>query len=121
VDQAQASFDAALAAYRQAVLNALREVEDNLVALNLLGVEADQQAQAVAAAEEAQRRSLNQYKAGTVNFTSVVTTQAAANSAQRAASQLVGRRYLASVELIKALGGGWQGLTNTGPAAGAGR
>lgn len=121
VDQAQASFDAALAAYRQAVLNALREVEDNLVALNLLGVEADQQAQAVAAADEAQRRSLNQYKAGTVNFTSVVTTQAAANSAQRAASQLVGRRYLASVELIKALGGGWQGLTNTGPAAGAGR
>lgn len=108
--QAVAAYDVTVAQYRQTVLGAMQEVEDNLAALRILADETVQQNDAVTAAREAERLALNQYKAGIVNYTSVVSTQAATNSSERAALQLLGRRYAASVLLVKALGGGWQGL-----------
>ncbi len=108
--EAIANYDASVAQYRQTVLGGLQEVEDNLVALRLLADEAKVQDEAVAAAQDALRLALDQYKAGTADYSSVIIAQAAAYSAQRTALQLLGRRYSASALLIKALGGGWQGI-----------
>jgi len=103
-----ASYDASAAQYRQTVLGALQEVEDNLVALRLLADEAKVQDEAVTAARDALRLALDQYKAGTTAYTSVIVAQTAASNAQRNALTLRGRRYAANVLLIKALGGGWR-------------
>jgi outer membrane protein TolC len=65
------------------------------------------QAQAVEAAQLAERLALSQYRAGTASYLVVVTTQAASLAAQRTAVQLTGRQLVASVALIKAVGGGW--------------
>lgn len=105
--QAEAAYDAAVAGYRQTVLAAFQDVEDNLAALRVLVQEVELQNQAVAAAQESERLALNQYKAGTADYLTVVSTQTAALSNQRSALQLIGRQYTASVQLIKALGGGW--------------
>lgn len=106
--QMLAAYDASVAQYRQTVLGALQDAEDSLAALRVLADEAAQQAAALEAAREAERLILNQYKAGTVSFTSVVSAQATANASERNATQILLRRYLAAVQLIKALGGGWQ-------------
>lgn len=105
--EAVAGYDATVAQYRQTVLGALQEVEDNLVALQLLVGEAQVQEEAVQAALEAQRLAIDQYKAGTTGYSSVIIAQTAAASAQRTAMTLLGRRYSAHVLLIKALGGDW--------------
>lgn len=105
--QAVAAYDASVAGYRQTVLIAFQDVEDNLAALRVLQQETDLQNAAVASAQESERLALNQYKAGTVDYLSVVLAQTAALSNQRTALQLIGRQYSASVLLIKALGGGW--------------
>ncbi len=109
-DEAIAAYDASVAQYRQTVLGGLQEVEDNLVALRLLADEAQVQSEAVTAAHDALRLALDQYKAGTTSYSSVIIAQTSAYSAERNALQLLGRRYSASALLIKALGGGWQGV-----------
>ena len=106
-DQALAAYDASVAAYRGAVLNAFREVEDNLAALRILEEEAAVQAVAVRAAEQALELALNQYKAGIGTYLQVVAAQATALANQRSAVEILGRRVGASVLLVKALGGGW--------------
>lgn len=106
-DQAIAAYDASVAAYKQAVLTSFQEVEDNLAALRILEQEAAVQGETVQFAHHALELILNQYKAGTVNYTSVVTAQATAFSADLSALNIQNRRYAASVLLIKALGGGW--------------
>ncbi len=93
--------------YKQAVLTSFQEVEDNLAALRILEQEAVVQGETVQFAHHALELILNQYKAGTVNYTSVVTAQATAFSADLSALNIQNRRYAASVQLIKALGGGW--------------
>ncbi|MBV8659879.1 MAG: efflux transporter outer membrane subunit [Burkholderiales bacterium] len=108
-DEARAAYDATAAQYRQTVLGALQEVEDNLAALHFLADEADRQNEAVVAARDAERLALNEYKAGVVDFTVVSTNQAARHQAEINALQIEGRRYSASAMLIKALGGGWDG------------
>lgn len=108
-DQAVAAYDQNVALYRQTVLTAFQEVEDNLVALHLLDQEAQVQDEAVAAAQESAKIATNQYKAGTVSFLNVVTAQNTAYSAQRSALTILNSRLSASVALIKALGGNWQG------------
>lgn len=118
VDEALAGYDAAAAQYRQTVLGGLQEVEDNLAAAHLLSDEADRQDEAVRASAEAERLALSQYKAGTADFTTVAASQAAHHSAEISALSILGRRYNASVLLIKALGGGWDGnLTPNGKVA----
>jgi len=107
VDQARAAFDAAAAGYRQTVLAGFQEVEDNLAALHQLADERRAEERAVAASNDSVRVLLSQYRAGTGTYTSVITAQALALTAERTALQLEGRQYAASVALVKALGGGW--------------
>ena len=107
-EQARALYDGAVAAYRQSVLAGFQEVEDNLAALRILEQEAEVQQNAVKLARETVTLTMNQYKAGTVNFLSVVVVQAAALGAQRSAVDIHSRRMAASVLLTKALGGAWQ-------------
>jgi len=106
--EASAAYDEVVADYRQAVLNGFREVEDNLAALHILEEAAAVQAEAVKAARESARITNNQYQAGIVDYLSVIVVQATALDNERAALNILGRRLVASVTLIKALGGGWK-------------
>jgi NodT family efflux transporter outer membrane factor (OMF) lipoprotein len=105
--QARAGYDAAAANYREVVLAAFQNVEDNLAALRILENEAAAQAEAVASAELALKIANNQYRAGTVSYLNVITAQATAYSNERNAITILGNRLSDSVALIKALGGGW--------------
>ncbi len=105
---ARASYKASVAAYRQVVLAAFQDVEDNLVALRLLGAEAVVLDAAAADARLALNLMINQYKAGTVAYSSVLTSQIAAFAAEKNAADNNYLRMTAAVGLIKALGGGWQ-------------
>jgi NodT family efflux transporter outer membrane factor (OMF) lipoprotein len=107
VEAAHATYDQSVANYRQTVLTAFQQVEDQLSASRILAQQADVQARAVAAAQEAERLTLNQYRAGTVDYTSVVTAQANSLASREAALGILQSRLLASVGLIEALGGGW--------------
>jgi NodT family efflux transporter outer membrane factor (OMF) lipoprotein len=107
VSAAKAGYAAQVAAYRQTVLTAFQDVEDNLVALRLLEKEGVVQNKAAASAELALKLVINQYKAGTVDYASVVTSQIAAYTAQKNAYDIVGQQMTAAVGLVKALGGGW--------------
>ena len=97
-----------MATIEQRVLDSFREVEDYLVQLRVLEQEAVLQQQALDAARESLRLIENQYKAGTVDFNSVVNVQATALNNERSTLSLLGSRLTASVQLIAALGGGWQ-------------
>ncbi len=107
-EQAMASYDAAVAAYRSSALTAFQEVEDNLAALRILAVESEQQAAAVAAAERSLKMAQDQYRAGVTTYLQVVSAQTAALANERTAVNLATGRLTASVNLIKALGGGWR-------------
>ena len=106
-DQAIAAYDQAVATYRLTVLEAFQDVEDNVAALRILEQEAKVQAEAVRAARESVTLTINQYKAGTVSYLSVVTVQTALLSNERTSVGLLGRRLSATVGLVRALGGGW--------------
>lgn len=107
VDAARASYDQSVATYRQTVLTAFQQVEDQLAALRILAQQADVQDAAVKAAEEALLLILNQYKAGTVAYTSVITAQTIALGDEQGALTIMQNRLVASIALIEALGGGW--------------
>ena len=107
VAAATATYDQSVANYRQTVLTGFQQVEDNLAALRILAQQADVQAVAVRDSEEAARLVLNQYQAGTVDYTSVITAQAAALASEETALSVLNSRLSASVALIEALGGGW--------------
>ena len=106
-DQAIAVYDEEVATYRQTVLTAFQEVEDNLAALRILDEEARVQEEVVAGARRALELTLNQYQAGVVSYLNVITAQATLLSNERAAASILSRRLTASVALVKALGGGW--------------
>ena len=104
---AQAAYDATAASYRQTVLSAFQEVEDDLANLRYLAEEAVQQQEAVTAAEQALDLELARYRAGTDSYINVITTQEITLSDEQAAVSILQRRMLAAVDLVKALGGGW--------------
>jgi NodT family efflux transporter outer membrane factor (OMF) lipoprotein len=106
--QATAAYEETVANYRQTVLSALRDVEDNLAALRILEDEAVAQGAAVKAARQSVAITNNQYRAGIVNYLSVVVVQAGALVNERADIALLGRRLVANVDLVRALGGGWE-------------
>jgi NodT family efflux transporter outer membrane factor (OMF) lipoprotein len=106
-DEARAAYDQSVATYRDTVLSAFREVEDNLAALRLLEQEARTQDLAVQAAQHSLDLSTNRYKGGVTTYLEVITAQSTALSDQRTAVEISGRRIQASVSLIRALGGGW--------------
>jgi len=105
--QAIATYDQNVATYRQTVLGAFQEVEDNLAALRILQEEAQLQDEAVKASRESVEITRNQYKAGTVDFLSVVNVETIALNNERTALTIQGSRLTAAVLLVKALGGGW--------------
>ena len=107
VEAARATYDQTVALYRQTVLTAFQQVEDQLAALRILAQQAVVQDDAVKAAAEAERLTLNQYEAGTVDYTSVITAQANALSSRQTALGILQSRITASVALVTALGGGW--------------
>nr|MBO2511907.1 RND transporter [Gammaproteobacteria bacterium] len=107
VEQAEANYDQTVASYRQTVLEGFREVEDYLIQLKVYEREAEVQQEALEAARESLRLIENQYKAGHVDYNSVVSVQTSALANERSLLSLRGNRLLASVQLIAALGGGW--------------
>lgn len=105
--EAKANYDGTVAGYRQTVLNAYQEVENNLAALRILQSEAGTQQQAVVAAQHQEAIALSRYKSGLADYLTVITAQSIDLSNQLTASQIWSRQMSASVLLIKALGGGW--------------
>jgi NodT family efflux transporter outer membrane factor (OMF) lipoprotein len=104
---AQAAYDATVAAYRQTVLTAFQEVENDLASLRYLAEEALQQQEAVTAAQQSLSLENDRYKAGTDSYLNVITTQAIALNDQQIAIAILQRRMAAAVDLVKDLGGGW--------------
>jgi len=108
VKQNIATYDFNVATYRETVLTAFQDVEDNLATLKLLAQESQSEIKAAEAAEKTLDITQNQYQAGTVDYLNVVTAQQTALTAERSVRDLANRRLTASVGLLKALGGGWK-------------
>jgi NodT family efflux transporter outer membrane factor (OMF) lipoprotein len=106
-ESARAAYDGTVANYRQTVLNAYQQVEDNLVALHILNTESAQQHSATASAEESLQLSENRYSGGVDTYLQVVIWQTSALTNERNDIDIMRRRLEANVLLIKALGGGW--------------
>jgi NodT family efflux transporter outer membrane factor (OMF) lipoprotein len=104
---AEASYYEAVATYRQTVLTAFQQVEDQLSNLRVLGQQQRVQDEAVSLSRQAVEITLNEYRSGTVSFTTVVQAQATLLTNEEAALTVRQNRFLASVNLIQALGGGW--------------
>jgi NodT family efflux transporter outer membrane factor (OMF) lipoprotein len=105
--QARAAYDANVATYRQTVLTAFQQVEDNLAALRILEQEGTIQDETVKAARESVDVTINRYKAGTAAALDVIVVQAIALNDETTAVNVLGRRMTAAVLLVEALGGGW--------------
>ena len=107
VDQARAAHEETVARYRQTVLVAFQNVEDQLAAAQVLQRQQELRRQASQAADEAETQFLNRYRAGLVSYSDVVIAQVSALNARRALVQAQADRQTAAVALIQALGGGW--------------
>jgi NodT family efflux transporter outer membrane factor (OMF) lipoprotein len=105
--QARAVYDETVADYRSTVLNAYREVEDNLAAQRQLAQETASQTAAVAAARRSLTQAENRYRGGIATYLEVVAAQSALLQAQLSALNIQTRRFNTAVLLVKALGGGW--------------
>ena len=105
--QTVAAYDATVAGYRQTVLSAFQQVEDSLSTLQILAQEAEQQAKAVDASVKSLNLEIERYRAGTDSALNVITTQQIELSNARTAVSLHQERMTTSVNLILALGGGW--------------
>jgi NodT family efflux transporter outer membrane factor (OMF) lipoprotein len=107
VAQARGAYEASVATYRQTVLAAFQQVEDEVSTLRILQDQAAVEVDAVRAAREAEALTLDQYKAGTVPYSSVIAAQTTTLSSEQTALTVLSDRLQASVNLISALGGGW--------------
>lgn len=116
---ARAEFDAAAAAYRQTVLTAFQDVGDQLSLANGLAMAANHEDEAVSAATRTNALATIQYKEGAASYLDVVTAQTAELDARRTALSLHTSRLLAAVDLIRALGGGWQNAADAPAAVGS--
>jgi NodT family efflux transporter outer membrane factor (OMF) lipoprotein len=103
----RALYDSAVATYRETVLTAFQQVEDDLATLDYLQTEYAQENEAVSDAERSETLTLNQYRAGTAAYSSVIVAQTARLSAQITALNVQSQRLVASADLIDAIGGGW--------------
>ena len=107
VAAARATWEETVDDYRETVLEGFQQVEDELVTLRVLEKQSGVEDQLVQAAREAEKLTLNQYKAGTVPYSSVITAQTARLTSEQSALTVFVNRLTASVTLIEALGGGW--------------
>jgi len=110
VSQARAAYEASVDSYRQTVLSGFEQVEDQLVTLRVLEHQAVIEQDLVKAAREAEELTLNQYKSGTVPYSSVITAQTTRLDSEETALTVLLDRLTASVALIEALGGGWDAM-----------
>ncbi|MGH6842607.1 MAG: TolC family protein, partial [Methylocella sp.] len=108
VEAAKAAYDQSVATYRQTVLAAFQQVEDQLAAVRILARQQKVADDAVKAAQEELDILLNQYRAGTVAFTAIVIAQTTLLNTEQSALTVRQNRFLATVALIQALGGGWE-------------
>lgn len=104
---AKSTYDESVANYRESVLNAFQEVEDSLAALNALSDAAKTQQAAVEDSQRTLTIANNRYVGGLTTYLDVVTAQTTLLNNQRLATQLLGQQMVTSVQLVKALGGGW--------------
>jgi multidrug efflux system outer membrane protein len=104
---ARAIYEEDVANYRQQVLVAFQEVEDNLSDLRILQDQTRTQAEAVSASNRAAQLSRSQYTEGAVNYLDVIDAERTVLQSQRSAVQLAGVQATSTVNLIRALGGGW--------------
>ena len=107
-DEAHAAYDETVASYRSTVLNAYREVEDNISALRQLELESSSEAGAVASTRVALQQANLRYRGGVATYLEVVSTENAALQAQLSAQNIQATRFAAAAQLIRALGGGWR-------------
>jgi NodT family efflux transporter outer membrane factor (OMF) lipoprotein len=105
--QARDNYEQQVANYRQSVLTAFQEVEDNLAALRILDQESGVQAAAVASAQRSLQISTSRYKGGVTTYLEVLTAQTVQLTNERTQADIATRQYTSSVQLILALGGGW--------------
>ena len=103
----RAVYDESVANYRESVLTAFQQVEDGLSSLNSLSQAATSQSAAVTDARKALDIANNRYVGGLTTFLDVITAQSVLLSNERLSTQLLGQQMVASVYLVKALGGGW--------------
>jgi NodT family efflux transporter outer membrane factor (OMF) lipoprotein len=106
-DQARQQYEAQAAAYRSTVIQAFQDVEDNLSSLRILNQEAAVEQNAVAAAQRSFNLSNQRYKGGATSYLEVLTAETTLLNNQRTLTDLQTRQFAASVQLIRALGGGW--------------
>jgi NodT family efflux transporter outer membrane factor (OMF) lipoprotein len=111
VDRTEAVYDQTVAQYRQTVLDGFKEVEDYMAQLRVYEQEAGVRKEALDAARDSLRLTSNQYKAGLIGYLDVVNVQTTALSNERSVLTLLQSRLIASVQLIAALGGGWNAET----------
>lgn len=105
---AKAAYNETVANYRQTVLTAFAEVEDNLSAQNLLASQYDEESNALLAANRQLEIANERYRDGLVTYLEVATAQNNSLSLERTTVQLRGQQLVTAVTLVKALGGGWQ-------------
>jgi NodT family efflux transporter outer membrane factor (OMF) lipoprotein len=106
-EEARHGYEINVANYRETVLQAFQEVEDNLSGLRILNSESAAQQRAVDSARRSLDISTNRYKGGVTTYLEVITAQATQLSNERTAADITTRQFAASVQLVKALGGGW--------------
>ena len=106
-DQAIAFYDQSVAFYRETVLTSFQQVEDNLAALRILEKEAQTQNEAVVAAQRYLELAITRYKGGVTSYLEVTTAQTAALTDEVTAVNILGRRMVSAVQLVQAIGGGW--------------
>jgi NodT family efflux transporter outer membrane factor (OMF) lipoprotein len=106
-EEARDAYEQNVANYRQTVLQAFQEVEDNLSGLRILNTESVAQQRAVDSAQRSLLISTNRYKGGVTTYLEVITAQTTQLSNERTAADITTREFAASVQLVKALGGGW--------------
>ena len=109
--RARATYDESVASYRQTVLSAFQEVEDGLSSLRVLEQQEAAYEQAIRAAQQTVDISTSRYREGLANYLEVITAEEELLNNQRIADQVQEQRLLDSIQLIQALGGGWQGST----------
>jgi NodT family efflux transporter outer membrane factor (OMF) lipoprotein len=108
VDEAKAAWEQSVAQYRQTVLGAFQDVEDQLAAARVLEQQEGLRREASQAADQTEQQVLNRYNAGQISYSDVVAAQVTALNARRALAQVVADRQTAAIALIRALGGGWR-------------
>ena len=109
LDQARASYSASVSQYEKTVLTAYQQVEDQLAALHFLSLQEQDSASAVASSNDEERIAMNRYQAGLVSYLNVVYAEQTLLNNEQSEAQVSGQRLVATVVLVKALGGGWEG------------